>query len=48
MNSLLTIIKYTAKEYITKKSFIIVNIILILLIILTCNIPNIINKISPK
>lgn len=47
MHSLLTIIKYTAKEYVTKKSFIIVNIILILLIIAVCNIPNIMNAISP-
>lgn len=48
MNSLLTIIKYTAKEYVTKKAFIVVNIILILLIVAICNIPNIINAISPN
>lgn len=48
MNSLLTIIKYTAKEYVTKKAFLVVNIILILLIVVVCNIPNIINAISPN
>ena len=46
MKSLFAIIKYTAKEYVTKKSFIIVNIIMALIIVGLCNIPNIINAFS--
>lgn len=46
MKSLFTIIKYTAKEYVTKKSFIIVNVIMALIIIGVCNIPNLINTFS--
>lgn len=43
MKNLLTIVKFTVKEYIKKKSFIIVNAIMVLIIIAICNIPNLIN-----
>ena len=43
MKDILTILKYTIKENITKKSFIIATGILIAIIVLICNIPNIIN-----
>lgn len=46
MKDLFTIVKYTVKEAVTKKSFIIVNAIMALLIIVVCNIPNLINKFS--
>lgn len=42
MKNLLTIIKYTVKEAVSKKSFIIVNLIMAILIIAICNVPNII------
>lgn len=42
MKDLKTIIKYTIKENVTKKSFKIVTVVLILFIIAICNIPNII------
>lgn len=43
MKSLFTIVKFTAKEYIKKKSFIVVNAIMVLIIVALCNVPNIIN-----
>ncbi len=43
MKSLFTIVKFTAKEYIKKKSFIVVNAIMILIIVALCNVPNLIN-----
>ena len=43
MKDMITILKYTIKENVTKKSFIIATIILMAIIILICNIPNIIN-----
>lgn len=46
MKNLLTIIKYTIKEAVTKKTFIIVNIIMFLIIIGLANVPNIINAFS--
>lgn len=46
MKNLFTIIKYTVKEYVTKKSFIIVNAIMILIIVALCNVPNLINTFS--
>lgn len=46
MKELLTIIKFTVKEYIKKTSFIVVNAIMIALIIIICNIPNLINAFS--
>ena len=42
MKSLFTIVKFTAKEYIKKKSFIVVNAIMILIIVALCNVPNLI------
>ena len=42
MKDILTILKYTIKENITKKAFIITTIILMIMIIAICNIPNII------
>lgn len=46
MKNLLTIIKYTIKEAVTKKTFIIVNIIMFFIIIGLANVPNIINAFS--
>ena len=43
MKDMITILKYTIKENISKKSFVIATIILMALIILISNIPNIIN-----
>ena len=43
MKDMITVLKYTIKENITKKSFIIATVILMVLIVLLCNIPNIIN-----
>ena len=43
MKDILTILKYTIKENITKKAFIITTVILMAMIVLICNIPNIIN-----
>lgn len=43
MKDMLTVLKYTIKENVTKKAFIITTIILIAMIVLICNIPNIIN-----
>lgn len=43
MKDILTILQYTIKENITKKSFLITTGILIAMIVLICNIPNIIN-----
>ena len=43
MKDMLTVLKYTIKENITKKAFIITTIILMTMIVLICNIPNIIN-----
>lgn len=43
MKNLLTIVKFTVKEYIKKKSFIVTNAIMVLIIIALCNIPNLIN-----
>ncbi len=43
MKDTITILKYTIKENISKKSFIITTIILMLIIIIVCNVPNIIN-----
>jgi len=43
MKDILTILKYTIKENVTKKAFIITTVILMAMIILICNIPNIIN-----
>ena len=43
MKDMITILKYTIKENMTKKAFIIATIILMAIIILICNIPNIIN-----
>ena len=43
MKDMLTILKYTIKENVTKKSFIITTVILMVMIVLICNIPNIIN-----
>lgn len=48
MKNLLTIIKYTIKEAVTKKTFIIVNIIMFLIIIGLANVPNIINAFSSE
>ena len=42
VKDILTILKYTIKENITKKAFIITTIILMIMIIAICNIPNII------
>lgn len=46
MKDIITITKYTIKENITKKSFIISTIVLILIIVALCNVPNIINIMS--
>lgn len=46
MKNLFTIIKYTIKEYVTKKSFIIVNAIMVLIIVALCNIPNLMNVLN--
>ncbi len=46
MKDMITILKYTIKENVTKKSFIITTIILMLMIVLVCNIPNIVNTIG--
>lgn len=46
MKDIITITKYTIKENITKKSFIISTILLIAIIVIICNIPNIINLVS--
>lgn len=46
MKDIITITKYTIKENITKKSFIISTILLIAIIIIVCNIPNILNLFS--
>lgn len=43
MKDMFTILKYTIKENITKKSFIIATVILMAMIVIICNIPNIIN-----
>ena len=43
MKDMFTILKYTIKENITKKSFIIATIILMAIIVIVCNVPNIIN-----
>lgn len=43
MKDMITILKYTIKENISKKSFIITTVILMAMIVLICNIPNIIN-----
>jgi len=43
MKDMLTVLKYTIKENISKKSFIITTVILMAMIVLLCNIPNIIN-----
>ena len=43
MKDMLTVLKFTIKENISKKSFIITTAILVLLIVIICNIPNIIN-----
>lgn len=43
MKNLLTIVKFTVKEYVKKKSFIVTNVIMILIIVALCNVPNIIN-----
>ncbi len=48
MKELFTIVKYTVKEAVSKKSFIIVNIIMALIIIAVCNIPNLINTFSSE
>lgn len=42
MKDMLTVLKYTIKENVTKKAFIITTIILMAMIIIICNIPNII------
>ena len=42
MKDMFTVLKYTIKENVTKKAFIITTIILMTMIILICNIPNII------
>jgi len=42
MKDMLTVLKYTIKENVTKKSFMITTIILMAMIIIICNIPNII------
>lgn len=46
MKDIITITKYTIKESVTKKSFIISTIVLILIIVALCNVPNIINLMS--
>lgn len=46
MKDIITIIKYTIKENITKKSFLITTAILIALIVLICNVPNILDLFS--
>ena len=43
MKDMLTVLKYTIKENVTKKAFIITTAILMAMIIIICNIPNIIN-----
>ena len=43
MKDMLTVLKYTIKENVTKKAFIVTTVILMVMIILICNIPNIIN-----
>src|SRR5574344_1817518 len=43
MKNLLTVMKYTIKEAVNKKVFRITNIIMCIIIVLVCNIPNIIN-----
>lgn len=47
MKNLFTIVKFTAKEYVKKKSFIVVNAIMVLIIVALCNVPNIIKAIGP-
>ena len=42
MKDILTVLKYTIKENITKKAFIITTVILMVMIVLICNMPNII------
>lgn len=46
MKDIITIIKYTIKENVNKKVFKISTIVLMLLIVLACNIPNILNLFS--
>lgn len=48
MKNLFTIVKFTAKEYVKKKSFIVVNAIMVLIIVALCNVPNIIKAIGPS
>ena len=46
MKDMFTVLTYTIKENITKKAFIIATVILMAIIIIVCNIPNIINLFS--
>ena len=46
MKDIITVVRYTIKENVTKKSFLITTAILIALIVLICNVPNIINAFS--
>lgn len=46
MKDIITITKYTIKENVTKKAFIISTIVLMAIIVIVCNIPNIINLAS--
>ena len=39
---MLTVLKYTIKENVTKKAFIITTVILMAMIVIICNVPNII------
>ena len=45
MRNLLTVIKFTIKDMVRKKAFIISNLIILAIIILAFNIPNIINAV---
>ena len=48
MKDMFTVLKYTIKENITKKAFIIATAILMAIIIIVCNVPNIINLFSDE
>lgn len=48
MKNLMTVINFSIKEMVTKKSFIISTIIIIALIVLAFNIPNVLNKFSSE
>lgn len=48
MNDLFTVMKFTMKEMMTRKSFIISTIVILVMIVIGCNIPNIIKNVSSE